>query len=402
MTAPAAQAVPRAGAPRTLPERVTLNPSAFARDGQIRYQIQDGERVRVLGVTATGTVRALTALAGLGPLSISALTRELAGRLDGTAAARRAVRSGVDCGLLVAAADDAGPGSPRPESTAAAERHASTRPPRGYEQAFADLAQVARFSVLFDRALDARALLTVAFTDRFGVAGRANLVDTAADLLATAGRRARLLNGATSEDFGPADGSLTRLLGLRAAAWQALSGWARGPLPVRLDPGRLAALAGQLPERCTATPTTYRTLAEPRDGSLTALAFEAIAAEGPRHGPRTAEQWCQVDLVHRPDTDTLALVDAGGAEFTVPGAAGRTAAGRPAPLVAAAWLSGAGLLADPFAAVLARPGSPDGPAADAGAPLITAGRVILGSRALHRPDRPDRPVWLIDCGGAAT
>jgi hypothetical protein len=404
MTVPAAAAGARAA--RTLPERVTLNPSALARDGQIRYQVQDGDRVRVLGVTATGTVRALTAVAGLGPLSTSALTRELAGRLDGAAAAQRAVRSGFDCGLLVAAGDDAQPGgSPRPEPSAAAERHASTAPPRGYEQAFADLAQVARFNVLFDRALDARTLLTVAFTDRFGVAGRANLVDAAADLLATAGRRARRLNGATSEDFGPADGSLTQLLRLRAAAWQALAGWASGGLPVRLDPGRLAALAGQLPERFTATQTTYRSLAEPRDGSLTVLAFESVAVESRRHGPRTAEQWCQVDLVHRPDTDTLALVDADGAEFIVPGAAGRVAGGRPAPLVAAAWLSGAGLLVDPFAAVVARPDGPDGPdgpegsAADGGAPLITAGRVILDSRARQREGRP---IWLIDCGGGAT
>jgi hypothetical protein len=388
----------RPGASGALPERVTLNPSARAREGQIRYRVQDAERVRVLGVTATGTVRALTALAGLGPLSTSVLTRELASRIDGAGAARHAVRSGFDCGLLVAAADDAQPTSMRPEPITAAERHASTHPPRGYEHAFTDLAQVVRFSVLFDRAHDARALVTVAFTDRFGAAGRANLVDVAADLLATAGRRARMLNGATSEDFGPSDGSLTELLRLRAAARQALDDWCRGPVPVRLDPDRLAALARRLPERITATPTTYCALAEPRGASLTVLALDSVAVESPRHSPHTAEQWCRVDLVHRPDTDTLALVDADGAEFTVSGAAGRVPGGRPAPLQAAAWLSGTGMPVDPFAAVIARLSGQDGTAADADTPLVAAGRVVLDFRARRQPARL---VWQIDCGGGA-
>lgn len=421
-----------------LPERATLNPTALSRDGRIQYQVHDGERTRVLGVTVTGTVRALTTLTELGPLPISTLICELAARLGGADAARHAIRSGFGCGLLVAATDDAGPKSLLPEPPAGVERRLITRPPAGYEQAFTDLAHVARFSALFDRAHDTRALLTVVFTDRFGVAGRANLVDASADLLSTAGRRARMLSDATSEDFGPADGSLTELPRLRATAWKALSEWCARPAPVELDPARLAALADGLPTRFATTPVEYRALAEPRDGSLAIHAFDAVASEGhrtlaepgdgssavraldavaaggeqrslagagdglsaglafeavvgaavdPRRGPRTAEQWCRVELVHRPETDVLVLVDGDGVEFTVPGAAGRVPGGLPAPLQAAAWISGAGFMVDPFAAVNARSGG-----------QVTAGRVVLGSGARAESGGP---AWLISCDGGA-
>ena len=404
MTLTAIEAETRAGAHAALPDRVMLNPSAATHDGRIRYRVRDGERVRVLGITVTGTVRALTALAGLGPLPASALIRELAVRTGGEDTAQRTVRSAVDCGLLIEAEQNTETDVTTPDPFAGAEKHTSTRPPLGYESAFADLARVARFGVLFDRAHDTRALLTVAFTDRFGAGGRASLVDAAADLLSVAGRRARMLDGRTCEDFGPADGSLAELLRLRAAARQALDGWFRPAGTVDLDPARLAGLAADLPARFATAPTVYRVLAEPHGGSLAALAFDAVPAVHAHQGPSTAEQWCRVQLVHRPDTDTLVLIDGDGGEFAVRGAGTGIATGTgrpgglPAPLLAAAWISGAGLMVDPYAGAVARLRGRDGAAAEVDPPRVTAGRVVLGSGAR---DRPARPSWLVDCGGAA-
>ncbi|MGA5702759.1 hypothetical protein [Peterkaempfera bronchialis] len=420
---------------------VLLNPSAVHQDGRIRYQVRDGERIRVLAVTVTATVRALVALAGLGPLPAAALTAELGGRLAGPDAAAQAVRAGLRSGLLV----PAGPGGPpappsRPGTGAAALRHTLARPPAGYERAFGDLAAVARLCAVFDRGHDTRALLTVAFTDRFGAGGRANLADEAADLLGVAQRRARMLGSAASDEFGPADGSLGGLLRLRAEARRVLDRRLRATAdgPVALEPGLLEELAAGLPQRFAEPPVGYRVLVRPQDGWVEVLAYEAagrtsdpepgeagqrirvlahperpmVRSAAADRAPMASADWCRVALVHDEESDTLTLHDGDGRPFLVRCTPTGQPESLPAPLGVAAWLSGAGrVLLDPYAATVAGLRAADPSATGFDLPRLTSGRVVLGrggrlpadpgAAAGAQPGSPASPVWLVDCDGAA-
>ncbi|MFE1322069.1 hypothetical protein [Kitasatospora phosalacinea] len=496
LSAPPAEA--GAGA---LPALLRANWTLRRLPSRVRFHRRDGEQLRLVATPLTGKVRALLGLVELGPLPAEVLVRELAAALGlEREAATALVASAVELQLLVGAAEFDSLDE-RPAAAAAAllaDRHpraaglfagvqqrldaaAEHRPgalapladdqralnallahPVGlrvteeyvlppvkvaaapHRAALDDLARVLEFAALSDRVHDARALLVAAFTERFGPGARVRLADCAADLVAVVVRRAGLLTPASSTDFGPADGSLTELLRLRAAARALLGeriaaatatttaapGSLRSPgaADLVLDPAELAALADGLPERFRRPPASYGVLVRPvgdrlvvrgylPGGGSSALryagadaAFGAGLAErlaraaGPAvlledrglHGldadhrpPLLPDRidpvgWFGLTLVHDPRTDGLELLGPDGAPVAVHSPALARPGRLAPPMRIALWLHGTGRLRpDPLgeaAADLLRAAPGGRTGGTLALPRLTAGRVVVQGR----------------------
>ncbi|MFG3052553.1 hypothetical protein ACGFZP_16565 [Kitasatospora sp. NPDC048239] len=454
--APAGPAVGPAAGPAAL----RVNPTLRSTPAQARFHRRDGDQLRLIGTPLTRRVRTLLRLLELGPLPRAALVRELATALEVEESAAEAfTEEAVRLQLLLPAAAFGAPetagaaaallAGPRPEAakvlaavqdrldaatgagpqertralTGLAEDRAALNRLLPYpvplpvaeesvsapvavaagrhRSALDDLGPVLEYAAAFDPTHEARALLTAAFTERFGRGARVRLHVHAEDLVTMVARRAQLLTGATAADFGPADGSLTGLLRLRSAARHRLAerigaGRAAGRAAgrreeveeVQVDPAWLAALVDGLPERFRSRPGRYAVAVEPLGDGLAVRGFHpgggVLADRLPR--PSAPDQpgptglidpsgWLRLVLAHDPDRDELALLDEDGAAV----AAHRPAPARPgllaAPLRIAWWLGGTGRLRpDPLgdAAALARD--------TIALPRLRAGRVLLQGR----------------------
>ncbi len=239
----------------------------------------------------------------------------------------------------------------------------------GYRRAIEDLGSVAALIGLFDRLHEARALLLAAVVERFGVAARIPLLEHAADLMTMVGRRALLLTPGNSDEFGPADGSLTELLSARATARTALRK-AGSPADycavgdaVRLDAAALVALADGLPDRMSRPPAGYTLAVRPLGGQLwlddvwpgtpqphrTGLtvvedsgstAFGADDAQPLTVAEFGPLEWLGAVLEHDPDRDELRLLHPDGYPVQVVSAAMAYPDRLPPPLKLAYWLHG--------------------------------------------------------------
>ncbi|KQV13252.1 MULTISPECIES: hypothetical protein [unclassified Kitasatospora] len=477
-----------------LPPLLRANWTLRLRGARAHFYRRDGEQLHLVATAVTGKVRALLGLVELGPLPAEVLLRELAAGLALTPeAAADLVAQAVRLQLLVGGSEFEGQDE-RPAAAAAdflTARHPAAAklltdvqarldtaatshgqqsadalaglaedqqalnsllshpiglrvteeyvlPPvriaaSPHRAALDDLALVLEFAALSDRVHDARALLVAAFTERFGSGARVRLADCAADLTAVVARRAQLLTPGSSTDFGPADGSLTELLRLRAAARALLderittgTGTATATAEVRLDPAELAALADGLPERFRRTHSSYGVLVRPLGdrlavrgyhpgGGSSALRYtgtdRALGGEAHRrlaerlnraadpavlledrglhgldgnHRPPLLEDrigplgWLGLTLAHDAGTDTLELLDRDGAPVVVHSPA-LARPDRLAPSMRIAlWLHGTGRLRiDPFGGVAADPHRTTGTLA---LPRLTAGQVVLQGR----------------------
>ncbi|MFB7945452.1 hypothetical protein ACFC6L_11060 [Kitasatospora phosalacinea] len=490
LSAPPAEA--GAGA---LPALLRANWTLRRLPSRVRFHRRDGEQLRLVATPLTGKVRALLGLVELGPLPAEVLVRELAAALGlEQEAATALVASAVELQLLVGAAEfdslderpaaaaaellsgrhpraaglfagvqqrldaaaDHRPGALAPLADDQRALNALLAHPVGlrvteeyvlppvgvaaapHRAALDDLARVLEFAALSDRVHDARALLVAAFTERFGPGARVRLADCAADLVAVVVRRAGLLTPASSADFGPADGSLTELLRLRAAARARLgeriaaaasaATAAPGATELALDPAELAALADGLPARFRRPPASYGVLVRPvgdrlavrgylpgggssalryagADAALGAgLAGRLARAAGPAvlledrglHGLDANHRppllpgridpvgWFGLTLVHDPRTDDLELLDPDGAPVAVHSPALSRPGRLAPPMRIALWLHGTGRLRpDPLgeAAAGLRRASPGGRTGGTLVlPRLTAGRVVLQGR----------------------
>ncbi|WP_457031018.1 hypothetical protein [Kitasatospora sp. P5_F3] len=482
---------PDAAATGSLPPLLRANWTLRHRNARVQFYRRDGEQLRLVSTAMTRKVRVLLGLVELGPLPAEVLLRELAAGLALTPeAAAELAAEAVRLQLLVGGTEFDGRGE-RPAAAAAdllTDRHPGAAellvdvqerldaagaghgqrradalaglaedqqalnallshpvglrvteeyvlPPVGiaassHRAALDDLARVLEFAALSDRVHDARALLVAAFTERFGPGARVRLADCAADLVAVVARRAQLLTPVTSEDFGPADGSLTELLRLRAAA-RALLGEriATEPTELRLDPAELAALADGLPDRFRRTHTSYGVLVRPLGDRLAvrgyhpgggsfalrytgtdrALGGEAHtrladrlnrtagpavlledrglhALDGSHRPPLVRDRidpvgWLGLTLAHDPGTDTLELLDPDGAPVVVHSPALARPDRLAPPLRIALWLHGTGrLLPDPLGEAAADLHRTTGTTGTLALPRLTAGRVVLQGR----------------------
>ncbi|MFD7731868.1 hypothetical protein ACFV6F_15955 [Kitasatospora phosalacinea] len=481
-----------------LPPLLRANWTLRRLPSQVRFHRRDGEQLRLVATPLTGKVRALLGLVELGPLPAGVLVRELAAALAlGPEAATALVVSAVELQLLVGAAEfdslderpaaaaadllagrhpraaellagvqqrldaaaDHRPGALAPLADDQRALNALLAHPVGlrvteeyvlppvvvaaapHRAALDDLARVLEFAALSDRVHDARALLVAAFTERFGPGARVRLADCAADLVAVVVRRAGLLTPASSADFGPADGSLTELLRLRAAARAVLgeriaaataataaTDGSPGAAELALDPAELAALAAGLPARFRRPAASYGVLVRPvgdrlavrgylpgggssalryagADAALGAGLAERLArAAGPAvlledrglHGLDANHRppllpgridpvgWFGLTLVHDPRTDGLELLDPDGAPVAVHSPALARPGRLAPPMRIALWLHGTGRLRpDPLgeAAADLRRARPDGRTGGTLVlPRLTAGRVVVQGR----------------------
>ncbi|MFD0574066.1 hypothetical protein ACFQ0T_38715 [Kitasatospora gansuensis] len=350
-------------------------------------------------------------------------------RLDSAATSRGQQSADALAGL---AGDQQGLNAllPHPVVLRVTEEH--VLPPVGitatpHRAALDDLALVLEYAALSDPVHEARALLVAAFTERFGTGARIRLADCAADLVAVVGRRSQLLTPGTAADFGPADGSLTELLRLRAAARTSLGERiASGPAEVGIDPAELAALADGLPGRFRRTHTSYGVLVRPVGDRLAVrgyhpgggssalrytgtdrmlggraharLADRLSRAAGPavlledrglhgldgNHRPPLLEDridplgWLGLTLAHDPGTDTLELLDRDGAPVVVHSPALARPDRLAPPMRIALWLHGTGRLGiDPLGDAAADLRRTTGTLV---LPRLTAGRVVLQGR----------------------
>ncbi|GLW56365.1 hypothetical protein [Kitasatospora phosalacinea] len=445
-----------------LPALLRANWTLRRLPSQVRFHRRDGGQLRLVATPLTGKVRALLGPVELGPLPAGVLVREVAAALGlGREAAGALVASAVELQLLVGAAEfdslderpaaaaaalltgrrpraaellagvqqrldaaaDDRPGALAPLADDQRALNALLAHPVGlrvteeyvlppvevaaapHRAALDDLARVLEFAALSDRVHEARALLVAAFTERFGPGARVRLADCAADLVAVVVRRAGLLTPASSTDFGPADGSLTELLRLRAAARALLgeriaaatapataaaagSPGSPGAPELALDPAELAALAADLPARFRRPSASYGVLVRPvgdrlvvrgylPGGGSSALRYAgADAALGARLAERLARAagpavlledrglhgldanhrppllpgridpvgWFGLTLAHDPRTDGLELLDPDGAPVAVHSPALARPGRLAPPMRIALWLHGTGRL----------------------------------------------------------
>ncbi|AUG81640.1 hypothetical protein CFP65_7033 [Kitasatospora sp. MMS16-BH015] len=489
-----------------MPAAVQRNGTIRQEGGHIRFQhVADGRR-RTLAVELNDQLAGVLRLTALGPLPVEQLTAELGRRFAvADSDAQRLVAAAVDAQILLAApvldeqAADPLPGAEKalaehhPEAAAtvaavaadldlmardsvsgrraaltrlraaeAALNELSTRPaklqvnedyllepgtvsPEGYRQALEDLGKVAAFQGLFDRHHEIRALLTRAFTDRFGAGAEIDLLDHAEELVDLVRTRELALTRATAEQWGPADGSLPELLRRRAAAIAALAARIRTAgeaTEVTVEPELLASFAAGLPERFRLTAASYGLLVQPVDGRLVlnacyaghgqlatrflgaqaAFGSEAASriaerirrqygADGVRvledHGLHraninhrmqlldetiTPQDWIGVRLVHDPEQDRLGLVDREGTPIRVMSLGMKWIELQPAPLTLAVWLYDTGRVAfDPIGQLHSQRGDlVEG--ATVRYPRLVSGDVVLQRRRWYPgEDLPGRP-----------
>ncbi|MFF2042834.1 lantibiotic dehydratase [Kitasatospora sp. NPDC058170] len=484
-------AAPRAG---ELPDTLQRNPMLRREGDRIRFQHAADGRRRTLAAELNEQLTALLRLTALGALPADRLADELARRFGVPPAdAHRLVAAAADTQILVAGPvldEQAADPLPAAEKLLADEhpeaaglvaairadldlmardsvggrRAALTRirtaetalnalstcparfqvnedcllepatvSPEGYRRALADLGRVAAFQSLFDRHHEIRALLTRAFTDRFGPGAQVDLVDHAEDLVDLVRTREPALTPDRAARWGPADGSLPELLRHRAAATAELAAALReagDDAEAHVDPALLAEAADRLPERFRLPAASYGLLVQPLNGRLvlnacytghgqlatrflgaqTALGGDAAeriarliarrhAADGVRlredHGLHRANinhrvrlldeevtpgQWLGVRLAHDPDTDRLGLLDADGRPLRVMALGMKWIELQPAPLTVAVWLHDTGRVAfDPIGDLHARRTRP-ATATTVRYPRLVAGDVVLQRR----------------------
>ncbi|MFE1322077.1 lantibiotic dehydratase [Kitasatospora phosalacinea] len=489
-----------AAAPRPgpLPAAVQRNPMLRREGTHLRFpHVADGRR-RTLAAESNEQLTALLKLLVLGPLPVDLLTAELARRFAVPAAeAARLVTAAFDAQILLAAplldeqAADPLPEAEKlltehhPEAAAAVaavaadldlmardsvggRRAALTRirtaetelnrlsacpaklqvnedyllepaavSPEGYRTALADLGRVTAFQGLFDRHHEIRALLSRAFTDRFGPGARVPLIDHADDLVSLVRSRELSLTRATAEQWGPADGSLTELRRRRATALAALADRFReagDATEATVDPAHLAALADGLPDRFHLPAASYGLLVQPVDGRLVlnacytghgqlvtrflgaqaALGSDAATriarrirrqgTDGVRlvedHGlhraninhrmrlldeAHTPADWLATTLAHDPATDRLHLLDRDGRPVRVMSLGMKWAELQPTPITLAVWLHDTGRVAfDPIGHLHARRTDTDG--STVRYPRLVAGDVVLQRRRWYPGD----------------
>ncbi|GGQ96880.1 lantibiotic dehydratase [Kitasatospora griseola] len=317
-----------------------------------------------------------------------------------------------------------------------------------YQQALADLAAAVEFAALFDRHHELRALACALYVERFGPGASVPLVDHAADLVSGVIRHeagiSDLVAGDRARDLGPRDGSLARLLRLRATAVHTVTeriARHRAERPqteeLALEPSLLAELASGLPERFRRSPASYGLAVQPVDGRLVlngcfpgrgllgmrflgadrelgGWAAESIArratalfsADGARpcedrglHGANinyriplldrtvTPEDWIGIRLVHDRVRDELVLLDAEGERVRPVCLGMRRPDLHPDPLRLATWLADTGGVA--FGSFpWAQAPTADGRAADRTAPpadrTSAMPRLAVGQVVLQR------------------
>ncbi|GAA1194729.1 hypothetical protein F4556_006729 [Kitasatospora gansuensis] len=310
--------------------------------------------------------------------------------------------------------------------------------PEGYRAALADLGRVTAFQSLFDRHHEIRALLTRAFTDRFGVGARVDLLDHAEELVTLVRSRELALTRADAEQWGPADGSLAELLRRRAIATATLAARLReagDAAEVSVDPGLLGSLADGLPDRFKLTAASYGLLVQPVDGRLVLNACytghgqlatrflgsqaefgsdvaariarriqHRFGADGVRlvedHGLHraninhrirlldetvTPQDWVGVTLAHDPAGDRLDLLDRDGRPIRVMSLGMKWIELQPAPLNLAVWLYDTGRVAfDPIGRLHSQRTDLDGTTVRY--PRLVAGDVVLQRRRWYPGD----------------
>jgi Lantibiotic dehydratase, C terminus./Lantibiotic dehydratase, N terminus. len=310
--------------------------------------------------------------------------------------------------------------------------------PEGYRAALADLGRVTAFQSLFDRHHEIRALLTRAFTDRFGVGARVDLLDHADELVTLVRGRELSLTRADAEQWGPADGSLSELRRRRAAALAVLAARIReagDDAEVSVDPGLLASLADGLPDRFRLPTASYGLLVQPADGRLVLNACytghgqlgtrflgaqaelgsdvasriarriqHRFGSDGVRlvedrglhraninHRMRlldetfTPEDWLGVTLAHDPVADRLDLLDRDGEPVRVMSLGMKWVELQPTPLTLAVWLYDTGRVAfDPVGQLHTQRRDLDG--GTVRYPRLVAGDVVLQRRRWYPGD----------------
>jgi len=485
------------------PTSVRRNPSLRVEDTKIRFQHwADGAR-RSLGAGLTDDLSALIELTSMGPVSSALLIETLADTGMGPELAGRLVNGAIAAQILVAGPaydeqiDDPLPvaiallaGHPQAQQSVArlqadlavvakasvAQRAAAlarikaaevelnaltSRPARiqvneddmlapvtvstrGYERALSDLATVAAFHRSMDRHHLVRALMSRAFTDRYGRGGTANLMTCANWLVTTVYEREARLRLATAAELGPEDGSLADLLTLRATVNTVLRRQISSADPsadLRIDIGWLQGVAGALPERC-ASAGSYGLLVHPVAGRLVLngcynghglIATRFLGADADsggvdalqrirrrieriyggggvrlvedrglhmsniNHHPQilddvcTPDEWLGLRLHHDAAPDRLLLLDGAGQEVKVFSLGMKWLELQPNPLRVAVWLHDTGRVSvDPVAQVHATRGSalaePAGGTPTCAYPRIVAGDVVLLRRRWYTGD----------------
>ncbi|WP_344445616.1 lantibiotic dehydratase [Kitasatospora nipponensis] len=491
-------------------DRVMQNPSLRSTADAVRFRRREGDQVRVLATPLTAHLRSLLELTALGPVAPADLGRALARRLGCTdEQAERMVEAACDAQILLSgpALDEQATDPPAaarallggrapvvdeelaqlsatlerlatatvPERVALLSRLEATerrlnaltsRPgrlrinedyqlnpfevsPAGYRQALDDLAEATEFISLFDRHHELRALACTLFVDRFGAGATVPLLDHAAELVhAVLGREARIEDRA--REFGPRDGSLPRLLELRARAVRAVAeriARHRTERPraeeLALESGLLAELAAALPERFRRSAASYGLLVQPVGGRLVlngcypghgqlgmrflgadrelggraaesvarraAALFSADGAE-PRedrelHGVNinhripllersvTPEEWLGIRLAHDPVLDELLLLDADGVRVRPVTLGMRWPDLHPAPLRLATWLADTSrVMVESLGWEAAPTGDAPPPERTVATPRLTVGQVVLQRRRWYPgPDFPAAP-----------
>lgn len=305
----------------------------------------------------------------------------------------------------------------------------------GYEGALDDLVDVAAFHRVFDRHHEVRCLLTKAFTDLYGVGAVVNLVNCADTLADAVYSREAKLRISTGPELGPADGSLTELLRLRAeinAELVSLIETRRNGPELLLDPGWMRSLQSRLPERF-AVSASCTLLVQPCDGRLvlngcynghgligsrfgqadsdlrhegadavgkTRQRIERLYGGGVRlredrglHGSNinyhqqvmsqtiTADEWLALRLTHDPVTDTLRMLDSDGTEVRIVSMGMKWLELQPNPLRIAVWLYDSGRVSvDPVSRARAGVQPPEAPATTVSYPRLVAGDVVVQRR----------------------
>ncbi|MFP8884828.1 hypothetical protein [Streptomyces mangrovi] len=261
-----------------------------------------------------------------------------------------------------------------------------------------DLAAGVGLLSVFDRMHDVRALLSTAFTERFGAGAEVSLVEHAAELVGEVYRRGGDYDGTVAAGTGPADGSLDRLQDLRRSVAETLGAEldraAERGEDLTLTATEAADLAAGLPDRFRQGHLAYGVLVQPwRDrlvfndayaghgmlygrflgydralgGGALDHAARRLTAQYGEDGARVAEDlglhrlnvnahvpvladglrpddWLPLRLAHDPGTDTLTLRDAEGRDLRVLTLGAGHPELFPPPVRLASWLMSGGRL----------------------------------------------------------
>jgi hypothetical protein len=416
---------------------VGLPPTSALADGKLIFLRRTDTGFQRLAASVTGAVRLLVNAVSMGPRHVRAIAREMAGELgcsaqDATEVVLKAVRQGLlctyhepeDCGAdldhMLDQPDTTGARLlsdvrarlPRLAAAPAAERgrelaaiagalSAASRlagrpaqvmveedyviPPTRvatgpWRERLGDLAAGVELLSVFDWLHDVRAVMTDAFTSRFGSGANVPLAEHAEHLIGEVKRRAAVMDRiyragedtAALADIGPADGCLERLYALRWTVIKTVSAGlamaaAAGEPEWALSPADAVELVEALPARFRRDPMSYGVLVQqaggrlvfndglPGHGMLYARFLDAdrrlggsampylakrVAAQYGGDGSRVAEDlglhglnvnahppilpdglrpddWYSLRLAHDKETDTLHVEDSSGRRLRV-------------------------------------------------------------------------------------